>query len=314
MTTNIVQISATGKQRANGARRFDRVLVINPPSPPGFVANRDSQGGYGQLYPPGANIPIALDIPYLLAYLAKFDVPLEVIESQGMDLDMSGMAKKAAEIISAAAPERVLAVVRIALCCLDWDLSACAAIRKAAPTARIAIYGPIIPEIQKRIEQESALDYYIQGEPDATVYELASGRDEQEIAGLSYRQGVSWEHSVSRPLKKELDELPFPKWDLLPYHRYTLPRSSTTSAVFLPMLTSRGCPFGCHYCPYPRQPGSALPFPFAAKCRGRNRIPGKELTCRICTVPRPDVLPSPGSRGRDLQRDPAPRPLGSVEM
>ena len=29
--------------------RFDNVIVVNPPSPSGYVANRDSMGGYGQL-------------------------------------------------------------------------------------------------------------------------------------------------------------------------------------------------------------------------------------------------------------------------
>jgi radical SAM superfamily enzyme YgiQ (UPF0313 family) len=53
-------------------------------------------------------------------------------------------------------------------------------------------------------------------------------------------------------MRKDLDELPFPKWELLPYHRYGIPKSSTRhNRTFLPMLTSRGCPIGCHYCPYP---------------------------------------------------------------
>ena len=60
----------------------------------------------------------------------------------------------------------------------------CGGIKAAAPAAAVAIYGPIIPEICKRVEQESALDFYLQGEPDATVYELAAGRELESIAGL----------------------------------------------------------------------------------------------------------------------------------
>jgi hypothetical protein len=31
--------------------RFKKVMIINPPSPPGYVANKDSMGGFGQLFP-----------------------------------------------------------------------------------------------------------------------------------------------------------------------------------------------------------------------------------------------------------------------
>ena len=64
--------------------RFEKVIVVNPPSPPGYVANRESHGGYGQLYPIGAPIPISLDLPYLVGYLAGKGVPLEVLEAQGL--------------------------------------------------------------------------------------------------------------------------------------------------------------------------------------------------------------------------------------
>jgi MoaA/NifB/PqqE/SkfB family radical SAM enzyme len=39
---------------------------------------------------------------------------------------------------------------------------------------------------------------------------------------------------------------------MLPYERYIIPKSSASGRLrFLPILSSRGCPFGCSYCPYP---------------------------------------------------------------
>jgi anaerobic magnesium-protoporphyrin IX monomethyl ester cyclase len=262
---NIVTLGVSEAAKADTGRResarIEKVVVVNPPSPPGYVANRDSQGGHGQLYPIGATIPIALDIPYLLAYLAERSISIEALEAQGLEIDGETLAKRVAEIAEEFAPKRILVVVRVALCCLDWDLSICAAIKQAAPAIELAIYGPIVPEILKRLEQETSVDYLLQGEPDATVVELAAGLPRESVAGLHFRRDGVWVHNPSRPLAKDLDALPFPKWDALPYQRYTLPRSSTTSAdTFLPMLTSRGCPFGCHYCPYPVNQG--LPFRF----------------------------------------------------
>ncbi len=33
---------------------FRKVFIINPPNPVGYVSNKDSMGGFGQLYPRGA--------------------------------------------------------------------------------------------------------------------------------------------------------------------------------------------------------------------------------------------------------------------
>ncbi len=241
--------------------RFEKIVIVNPPSPPGYVANRDSMGGYGQLYPLGVTVLPPLDIPYLAAYIAEKNLSLDVLEAQGLDLDCDQLAKRVAEIAAENRPGRTLVPVRVALCSLDWDLSVCAALKQAAPDVAIAVYGSILPQVIRRVRRESCLDYIIQGEPDETVYELATGRTEEEILGLSFRRGQEWTERPPRPLSKELDRLPFPKWELLPYHRYAIPKSSATAAVpFLPMLTSRGCPFGCHYCPYPV--GQGIPFRF----------------------------------------------------
>jgi anaerobic magnesium-protoporphyrin IX monomethyl ester cyclase len=239
---------------------FEKVIAINPPSPPGYMVNRDSMGGYGQLYPLGAPPFPPLDLPYLAGYLVHKGVQVEVLECLGLDIDTSGLVGRIAGL-SGEKPGNILVVVRTALCSLDWDLSVCLAIKEAHPKIKLAIYGTIVPQVYKRLEQKDHFDYIIQGEPDETVFELASGRAEEEILGLNYRRDGIWVERPPRPFLKDLDRLPFPSWELLPYQRYALPRSSAAAAVpFLPMLTSRGCPFGCHYCPYPI--GQGLPFRF----------------------------------------------------
>src|SRR5712671_3294461 len=103
--------------------RFKTVIVINPPSPPGYVANRDSMGGYGQLYPIGAPLLPPLDVPYLAAYLAEKNVPLEVLETQGLDLTPQQLSEQVAKLAHEGEPGQILLVVRTALPSLDWELS-----------------------------------------------------------------------------------------------------------------------------------------------------------------------------------------------
>jgi MoaA/NifB/PqqE/SkfB family radical SAM enzyme len=67
-----------------------------------------------------------------------------------------------------------------------------------------------------------------------------------------YREDGRWRRTAERPAERDLDSMPFPRWDLLPFDRYVIPKSSTSGRLrFLPMLSSRGCPYGCSYCPYP---------------------------------------------------------------
>jgi len=65
---------------------------------------------------------------------------------------------------------------------------------------------------------------------------------------------------VTNPVRPEticqnLDELPFPAWDMLPFSKYDMIGSSTRSNTpgietgrYAPIMTSRGCPFRCSYC------------------------------------------------------------------
>src|SRR5262249_19023249 len=144
---------------------YKKIIIVNPPSPPGFVANRDSMGGFGQLYPLGATILPPLDLPYLAASLLERGVPVEVIESQGLDLQLDGLVERIRNMVDTSSSQ-TLAVLRVALCSLDWDLSVCRAIKERISGISVAIWGSVLPHVNQRVMQESSLDYVIHNEPD----------------------------------------------------------------------------------------------------------------------------------------------------
>jgi anaerobic magnesium-protoporphyrin IX monomethyl ester cyclase len=235
--------------------RFNKVLLVNPPNPPGYVSNKDSMGGFGQLFPPGATFMPPLDLVYLASYLDANGIAVQILECLGGRLDHKKALEQAVNILSG--PEEAgLVLMRTSGPTLDVDIAFCTELKVQQPQSRIVLYGAIIPHVVRRLERETSIDYLIQGEPDGPALDLISEQPEESISGLIFRGEAGWIMNSDRPMIKILDDIPFPKWDLFPYHEYTIPRSSLRSDVrFLPMLTSRGCPVGCHYCPYPVSQG-----------------------------------------------------------
>jgi hypothetical protein len=206
-------------------------------------------GGFGQLYPRGAPPFPPLDVPYLAAILTERALPVEVIEAVGLDLSIADVCARIGRVSTSG----TLLLVRTSLPTLDWDLHFCAEVKGHCPDAAVALFGPVVSSVLRRVQQDPTIDYAILGEPDETVVEVMEGAPLEQIAGLLFRgAGGGWTQTVERPVARELDSLPFPRWDLLPHDRYVIPKSSTSGRLrFLPMLSSRGCPYGCGYCPYP---------------------------------------------------------------
>jgi anaerobic magnesium-protoporphyrin IX monomethyl ester cyclase len=226
-----------------------RAILVNPPNPPGHVSNKDSMGGFGQLFPAGAPPFPPLDMPYLAAVLGEAGVPVEVIEAGALDLSTNQVSEA---LRAAGADAQTLLVLRTSVPTVDWDLNVCAALRSGVELGAIAVYGPAVSSLLVRIQQDPSIDYAVLGEPDQTVIQLMRGRPLAEISGLLYRDGAEWRRNPERKFERDLDSIPFPRWELFPTDRYIIPRSANAGRLrFLPMLTSRGCPFGCNYCPYP---------------------------------------------------------------
>lgn len=122
-----------------------------------------------------------------------------------------------------------------------------------------------------------SLDFILRGEPDLTIRDLLDhleGKIDQRppliekliadhdpdyrpsidesgkvvlsgIKGLVWRKGEEIVINATRPFIKDLDDLPIPMHELLPYKKYRMP---LIKGPFTFIVTSRGCTAGCIYC------------------------------------------------------------------
>ena len=103
---------------------------------------------------------------------------------------------------------------------------------------------------------DEGADFVILGEAEQTLVELVAAVEQHHnnflsISGLAFRQQDAVIKTVKRSLMKELDELPFPAWDIVdiePYRKTWLKHKGYFS---LNMATTRGCPFKCNWCAKP---------------------------------------------------------------
>lgn len=117
------------------------------------------------------------------------------------------------------------------------------------------------------------VDLVVRGEAEDTIIEVMralevdSGEAHDEgrrfraevwgsIAGVSYRDSEGTvRHNPARPLRQDIDNLPWPAYHLFPIERYTnlqpLTDGLQKDARAYTLLTSRGCPYQCIYCSKP---------------------------------------------------------------
>ena len=102
--------------------------------------------------------------------------------------------------------------------------------------------GPHISTLrEKALEECKGLDYGIVQEGEYTLLDLCKGLDVESIQGLLYRKNGKVNYVGPRPFEKDLDKFPFPRFEKFPLGKYV------TEEVGI--VSSRGCPFNCTYCP-----------------------------------------------------------------
>jgi len=116
--------------------------------------------------------------------------------------------------------------------------------------------GPHVTVVPKEfLEEAKTVDVAVIGEGEYTMLGIAKfcegNKELNEVEGIAYRQNETVKLNPPRPFLKNLDELPYPAYDLVDMEQYLNPvkieyRSFKPRA--LAMITSRGCPHSCCFC------------------------------------------------------------------
>jgi anaerobic magnesium-protoporphyrin IX monomethyl ester cyclase len=95
--------------------------------------------------------------------------------------------------------------------------------------------------------QESTVDIVVRGEGEQTFLELAQyafdSKSLHRVDGITFRNNRRIVRTPNRPFIQNLDQLPYPT-----YKHFQLKKYRLFGKLFLPIITSRGCPFQCSFC------------------------------------------------------------------
>ncbi|KJU81349.1 radical SAM domain-containing protein [Candidatus Magnetobacterium bavaricum] len=133
--------------------------------------------------------------------------------------------------------------------------------RRVCPSTLIVAGGGFITPIPHDIMRFlPEIDIGVIGEAYETLIEILNHVDVadstwEEVRGIIFRnkhgETILNDH---RPLKEDIDTLPFPAWDLFPVERYfknsglLLSEESMSAQRHIGVVASYGCPFKCKYC------------------------------------------------------------------
>ncbi len=108
-----------------------------------------------------------------------------------------------------------------------------------------------LPELSLR---QCKADFAVIGEGELTTLELMNNWEDSEkrkqVRGIAYLEKGQFKMNGKREFIENLDDLPFPAWDLIDprkYPRYPHGRLMKRDCV-ASILTTRGCPYSCSYC------------------------------------------------------------------
>jgi radical SAM superfamily enzyme YgiQ (UPF0313 family) len=224
--------------------KLEKIALIQPPDPEGMAVIRDHMGRFGvmgkktsiirnDIFPP-------LDLAYSASLLEKEGFEVSITDSPALNLDWPGIQK----VVKSKNPDLIF--VNTCGITIAEDLDLASWLKNILGIETIAIVPVYAPE---EILKEKGIEVFIHGEAEYTVLEICKKYpDIRNIDGLSYKKDGNIVYNPKRPLIKDLDELPFPAYHLLPMKKYS---NHMLGRNFTLALTSRGCPFGCAYCMYP---------------------------------------------------------------
>jgi len=197
-------------------------------------------------YPQGApqSIFIPLGIAYLAAVLEKEKCSVNVIDCQVLKPTQRELESKLTEY------QPDLVGVTTSTLTYEPAVQILKMAKRVLPDCVTLVGGPHVTVMDKEtLGTVPEADIVVRGEGEQTILELArtafgshmQGLD--EIAGITFRKNGHIDRTCDRPFIQNLDQLPFPAYKHFPLHKFRV-----FGKTYLPIITSRGCPFQCAFC------------------------------------------------------------------
>jgi len=130
-------------------------------------------------------------------------------------------------------------------------------VREQLPTVKIVCGGPHPSVAADDVMKDENVDLVVRGEGEFIFADVLDGIADGRTDWTGC-EGVTWRNEAGeivaepdRSPPKDLDEMPFPAWDLVGHEKYhTVPRGGVIYAhkEFATMFSSRACPWRCTYC------------------------------------------------------------------
>ncbi len=226
-----------------------KVLLINPPQT-FYIGSK----GFGTYFP--------LGLMYLAAKIRDICY-VEIFDCLASDFE----TRSGSAIIHGATPEKIKKVISekkpdivgisVPFTAQYRNAKLVAKIAKEVNPKIVTVFGGPDPSVRfKTILENNYCDYCVIGEGEETFYEfiksIICSSSPENIKGLAFkRKGII--QFEPRPFNINLDELPFPAFDLVDVklylqNKYLYRDRSTICKNSISIITSRGCPYNCVFC------------------------------------------------------------------
>ena len=196
-----------------------------------------------------------IGVAYVAGYLRSKGVNVAILDSEILKLTFDDVAARIREFAPDAIgmgpfTEEILAAYEV-----------CEIAKQINPHILTLMGGPHASAIPERTLRECPfLDVVVCGEGEITLMEVLQSSSLESVKGIVYRSGDAVITNDPRKNSENIEDLPYPAWDLFPLDSYrgilnrNFSEQSGPSILQLPIISSRGCPYQCIFC-YKTLPG-----------------------------------------------------------
>lgn len=219
-----------------------KVLILNPPAVDNVKIVREGRCMQRQEAWGTSWAPLTLALIAAILRDAGFIVSLKDCSNDGISFT------QLKDILQDFRPS--LVIVNTSTPSISGDLKIADLTKEVDKQIRTAFFGIHVTALPQTVFEENPnVEFIISGEPEYTIRDLAlairDGRPMSEVKGLIYKVNNEIIYNAKRPFIENLDELPYPAWDLVNISGYRLP---ITNRPFLLVLTGRACSNSCRFC------------------------------------------------------------------